>query len=294
MKTRLISGTFYVLILIAFYILKIFVHDFFFDGLIYFFALVGTFEMLRAVKDKTSKGGRLLATAFSVVALPCTAVLEYFFGVGLFVICALFVVYTIAQLSLLVFDYENAGIESVGVGILSGAYPSVLLAIMSLVNHAEVSSLAHLGFNSNLFILLIFVISPIADSFAYLFGCGFGKKLPKKMSPKISPNKTVIGGVGGLFGGIVGACAVYFSYNAIAGSYENTALWLSVYIGIGLVVALVTAFGDLVESAIKRKVGVKDMGKIMPGHGGVLDRIAGSVFASLIIYLCYTIVSLAV
>jgi phosphatidate cytidylyltransferase len=189
-----------------------------------------------------------------------------------------------------VFDYKNTSIESVGVSLLSGLYPTALLCVMTLVNHAQIPAPSVFGFNSNLFILLIFVISPIADSFAYLFGCGLGKKFPKKMSPNISPNKTMIGGIGGLFGGLVGACAVYFIYNAVAGSYADMQIWLPVYLAIGLLVALFTAFGDLMESAIKRKVGIKDMGKIMPGHGGALDRIDGSIYASLVVYLCFILV----
>lgn len=287
MKTRLISGTVYVLILIAFYLLKIFVHDLFFDGLIYAFALLGVFELNRAFKDKTTKAERVLSTAFTLAILPACVFTEYFFGYGLFTACVGFFVYALILISLLVFSYEKTGIESVGVALFSGVYPSLLLCVMSLVNHADIESLQAFGFNSNLFILLIFVISPIADSFAYLFGCGFGKKFPKKMSPKISPNKTVVGGIGGLVGGIVGACAVYFIYNAVAGSFASMQIWLPVYLAIGLVVALLTAFGDLVESALKRKVGVKDMGKIMPGHGGALDRIDGSMYASVVIYICY-------
>ena len=58
----------------------------------------------------------------------------------------------------------------------------------------------------------------------------------------------------------------------------------------GLLGAAATEFGDLVESCIKRKVGIKDMGKIMPGHGGVLDRIDGTLFASMVVYLAFSVV----
>ena len=110
------------------------------------------------------------------------------------------------------------------------------------------------------------------------------------MAPTVSPNKTVIGGIGGLVGGLVGAAILYFSYNAVAGSFENMALWLPVYLGIGLLTAAATEFGDLVESCIKRKVDIKDMGKLMPGHGGILDRIDGTQFATVVVYLCFTII----
>ena len=67
-------------------------------------------------------------------------------------------------------------------------------------------------------------------------------------------------------------------------------IWLPVYIIIGFLAAFATAFGDLVESCIKRKAGIKDMGKIMPGHGGVLDRIDGTLFACLVVYLAFALI----
>ena len=58
---------------------------------------------------------------------------------------------------------------------------------------------------------------------------------------------------------------------------------------LGLVTSLLTEFGDLVESVIKRRLGVKDMGRLLPGHGGVLDRIDGTLFASMIVYILFAL-----
>ena len=79
------------------------------------------------------------------------------------------------------------------------------------------------------------------------------------MAPTISPNTTVIGGIGGIVGGVVGGLAMYFMYNAIfVGNYADMEIWLPIYLIMGLMVALATEFGDLVESCIKRQVGIKD------------------------------------
>ena len=59
---------------------------------------------------------------------------------------------------------------------------------------------------------------------------------------------------------------------------------------IGVIGAVSTAFGDLVESCIKRRLGIKDMGKIMPGHGGILDRFDGTIFAGIFIYLALVLI----
>ena len=69
-------------------------------------------------------------------------------------------------------------------------------------------------------------------------------------------------------------------------------LWLPIYMIIGLLTALATAFGDLVESCIKRKKGLKDMGNLIPGHGGMLDRIDGTLFATVIVYAAFALIYL--
>ncbi len=295
MKIRLISGSCYVAILIAFFCLKIFVHDFFFDVLICAFAWIGTYEILRATKEKTTASQRCITFAYSLVAIPAVALCEEFLGAGALVTGIAFFVYALAVLSLLVFDYMKTTLEGTGLSLLSAVYPTLLLCLMVLTNHAQaVPAMEKFGFDSHLLILFIFVVSPCADSIAYVFGISFKKYLPKKMAPNLSPNKTIIGGVGGLVGGMLGAVILYFAYNGVCGSFDQTYIWLPVYLGIGLLASVATAFGDLVESSVKRKIGIKDMGKIMPGHGGVLDRIDGSLFATVLVYAAFIAIGLFV
>jgi phosphatidate cytidylyltransferase len=216
--------------------------------------------------------------------------------------CLCLLLLSVALLSLLVIAHEETSMESLGLALLSAVYPAFFISILVLGNHfTPTAQLAELGVNSKLFVLFVFVISPSTDSFAYLFGMFLRKVFPQKMAPKLSPNKTVIGGVGGLVGGIVGAVALYFIYTACAGvptqteTIANTMqMWLPIYIFIGLVGAVVTEFGDLVESCIKRKLGLKDMGRIMPGHGGVLDRIDSVLFTSISTYLLFLLLCVIV
>ena len=117
------------------------------------------------------------------------------------------------------------------------------------------------------------------------------------MAPNVSPNKTLVGGVGGLVGGAIGAVLVFFIYYGLctplrAESFENIVFeWESLYLflGVGVISSFFAQFGDLVESAIKRKLEIKDMGKILPGHGGLLDRIDSSLYAGLAVCLIFTI-----
>ncbi|MDB6164213.1 MAG: cytidylyltransferase family protein [Xanthomonadaceae bacterium] len=118
-----------------------------------------------------------------------------------------------------------------------------------------------------LFIAVALVWS--ADTGAYFVGRHFGKH---KLSPRISPNKTVEGLVGGLVAGV--AVAVAFAPLAGATTAQLPAVAL-----VALVAVAFSVVGDLFESLLKRHVGAKDSGDLIPGHGGVLDRIDGVIAA---------------
>lgn len=115
--------------------------------------------------------------------------------------------------------------------------------------------------------VLLLLVVWASDIFAYGGGSLFGNR---KLAPSISPNKTVEGSIAGIAGAIFAGAASYFFYNDL----------LIETIVIAVVAGAMTQFGDLFESQIKRWAGVKDSGTIMPGHGGVLDRIDGLIFAS--------------
>lgn len=113
-------------------------------------------------------------------------------------------------------------------------------------------------------LLFLFVLVWTADSAAYLFGWAFGRR---KLAPQISPGKTVEGMLGGL-----GAVALLaYVCGTMFWRLEGTLLYA--WLGVGLIAATLSVVGDLAESKLKRTAGVKDSGRILPGHGGVLDRI---------------------
>lgn len=301
MKKRLISGIIYIAILVAFFCLKFFVPtvnevpygDFCFDVLIYAFALIGTFEMLRALKDKTTKAERAIVWIYAGLSIPTCALFQWWLGTGLQVLGGSVFLLALGLLCLFVAEHKTATLESVGLSLLAAVYPTLMLGQMVLANHMGVgdnATLAKYALDSRIMLLLIFVVSPCADTVAYVFGVCFKKYLPRKMAPELSPNKTVIGGIGGLVGGMIGATALYFLYNWQWGSFDKMYIWLPVYVVVGLVASIATEFGDLVESSIKRKLGVKDMGNIMPGHGGILDRIDGTLFATVVVYFAFVLI----
>jgi CDP-diglyceride synthetase len=252
-----------------------------------------------------TKAERVIVFAFAAIVIPACVLSEYYFRYGLHVTSVCFVAMGTVLLSLLVLRHEETTPENLGVAFFSSLYPTLLLMVLVLVNHVSDPVaitqgkfpvvLQEIAFNSDLLIVFVFTVSPVCDVFAFFFGCMFKKQFPDKLAPEISPNKTIIGGIGGLVGGVATAAVIYFVYNAITGvGYVNMHIWLPVYLAIGFLAAAATEFGDLVESCIKRKLGIKDMGNIIPGHGGILDRIDGTLFASVAVYLMFALLRLLV
>nr|WP_279625948.1 phosphatidate cytidylyltransferase [Malonomonas rubra] len=129
-------------------------------------------------------------------------------------------------------------------------------------------------------IFLALLVVMACDTFAYFVGSKIGKR---KLYPAVSPNKSIEGGIGGLVGSVL---AVF-----IAGATFLPQIgWIDGLL-IGLLLGCVGQLGDLFESLLKRACNVKDSGTIIPGHGGILDRLDSLLFAFPIVYLlakyCY-------
>lgn len=123
---------------------------------------------------------------------------------------------------------------------------------------------------------LILLITFAGDTFAYLGGMVFGKN---KLMPNLSPKKTIEGSIFGMLGSVV--AAVLYTQYAIP------YLQISIILPWAILASFFCQSGDLFESLIKRVAGVKDSGQIMPGHGGVLDRLDGVYFGAPITIILY-------
>ena len=120
--------------------------------------------------------------------------------------------------------------------------------------------------------IMVLACTIVSDTFAYFVGRAIGRH---KMAPRISPNKSVEGAIGGLVGAVVAALIVRI--------YSP---WLPTRdaIVLGLAVGVVGQWGDLFESTFKRDFRVKDSGRLLPGHGGILDRFDSMLFAGFVAY----------
>ena len=134
------------------------------------------------------------------------------------------------------------------------------------------------GDNGRELIFFVLLITWMGDTTAYYGGKGFGKH---KLAPAISPKKTVEGAIIGLIGSIVGAI--------IAKSWFLDISILNA-IAAGILIGVFGQFGDLSESIIKRNLQVKDSGGIIPGHGGILDRVDSLLFSAPVFYYYYSFI----
>lgn len=275
MLKRTITGTCYVAIIVAFFLLRQYVNPKLFNILTYFFIVAGTFELSRMLSAYAIKGILIVSMTYAILFGIAYALTEYLLlpGYGWLVALDLTAVAVIALSVYSLIKNENG--KTFLISLLPFVYPSLLLLTTLLAND--------MGFNGFIAVLLIFVVAPCADTMAYLVGSAIGGK---KLCPKLSPKKTWSGAIGGVIGGGLGGFLLWLICRPQL-NFFSPVLFMIVT---GLIAAVLTEIGDLFESYIKRRSGVKDSGKILPGHGGVLDRIDGMMFASVFIYFIFLFV----
>ncbi|MBQ0099851.1 MAG: CDP-archaeol synthase [Firmicutes bacterium] len=276
MLTRTISGAVFVAIIAGFFCLRQFVWTDTFLILLLFLCTVGTFEVARAVKEKTNKTIFILQIIYGTLFVPLYYLIKILLHVKTALIVCISFALLITLITLIVYRFtvkENNLRKDFFFIVLPIYYPSFLILSSLFLNGLATG---YIG------LLCVFVVSPLSDTFAYLVGMTYQKIRKgnaKKLCPKLSPKKTVAGAIGGILGGILGALIIFLIYNVKIKCMPAIVLFLL----IGLLGAVATEVGDLFESLIKRKMGIKDMGKIMPGHGGVMDRIDGITFCSVVV-----------
>lgn len=176
--------------------------------------------------------------------------------------------------------------EVISYVIAAVVYIALPFSLMSLWNGSLLISDFNSGSNQLIYcglpILSYFIILWANDVGAYCFGITLGRLGNHKLFPRHSPKKTWEGFVGGM---LMSMLAGYLVCILLLDG-QHRLQW----VGLGLIVSVFATFGDLVESMLKRSVGVKDSGKIMPGHGGILDRFDGVLLSFIPVFIYSDIV----
>ncbi len=171
------------------------------------------------------------------------------------------------------FQHEKIHISQAGLACLFGVFIGFFMGCITKIRMFE---------NGSYWIWLIFLGAWVTDIFAYFSGMLFGKR---KLMPAVSPKKTIAGSVGGLLGAALSFFVFGFFLRGTLGEIN-----LAFLTCMGIIASAAGQLGDLVASIIKRQYGVKDYGKIMPGHGGFMDRFDSILFVAPIIYIYLMIV----
>ena len=271
MKKRVIFGALIVGIMILLLVLSEYVV--FSIGLAAL-AVIAVFEMLRVMgvhkKPALAVPAYLLAAALPITAFFVKEEWRLYF---ILIMAACFFIYMLWLMAVSVFSKGKIPFSKAGEVFCAITYISVSFTSLTLVRYTS-----EYGY---LFVFLAFLIPWVCDVFAFLIGSKLGKH---KLIPEVSPKKSVEGAVAGiiftaifclLFGLVVDLVFEAVIVNYIA---------LAVY---GLILSVVSQLGDLIASVIKRQYGAKDYGKILPGHGGIMDRFDSVLgISTILLILC--------
>ena len=253
-KTRLLSG----IVLVAVALLTIIS-----GGYVLFFtllgiSLIGMQELYKAMKVRTDQFNALEIAGYLGAVIYYVLMAADFEKYGMMGVIIAFMIFMFVY----VFNYPRFHAEQVMPAFFGVVYVAVMLSFIYLTRNLP---------DGKFLVWLIFLCSWGCDTCAYCVGMLIGKH---KMAPVLSPKKSVEGGSGGVAGA---ALLGVISAAATGGPMAEYAL-------ICAVGALISMVGDLAASAIKRNQGIKDYGKLIPGHGGILDRFDSVIFTAPAIY----------
>jgi phosphatidate cytidylyltransferase len=235
----------------------------YFTGLVVVAAVIGQYEFYRMAQSKGIKPLTILGMVLGVLIVTGGFYGHSRFDTGQ----AFFIAFCLLAIMITrLFSTRpvEGAVEDIAITLLGIFYVAMLFGFQ-LAIYREVDGKRWLAF--------MYLLIWASDTGAYYIGSSLGKR---KLYPKISPKKSVEGLIGGMLAaaGVALLCRVWFLPSV--GIQEAAVL--------GLVLAVTGTLGDLVESLFKRSAGVKDSGSLIPGHGGILDRMDSMLFAAPVLY----------
>lgn len=289
MLKRTVTAVCLIALLIGLFALSYFVdHGNIFLDLFIWILLVGAVrEMYFCMQEAGFKLFRVPLAIFLVTSYPVMYLMEHFTGQGFLGLVICFAAGVFAALVVFTFaDPERNHAKDLFATVFVMVYPGFIISLAWMLVQRY----------SAVYAIPFAIFLPVgADTFAYWFGSMIGGK---KLCPTISPKKTVAGFVGGLFGGMLVSVIMFLLFEQFAlfpraGYVPFTdATWSSalIYLAIGLVGSLAGQLGDLAASRLKRALGIKDFGKIFPGHGGIMDRFDSIIAGIIVLLVSFTII----
>ena len=257
-KQRLISGV----VLVALALVFIIHGGYLLLGVCGVISLIGLYELYRVFKIEKSLPG--LFGYVATVIFYLNLAFHFIPDMMLFVMALL-----ILCMCSFVFCYPKYRADQIIAAFFGVFYVAVMLSCIYQTRSLE---------GGRYLVWLIFLCSWGCDTCAYCVGMLFGKH---KMTPKLSPKKSVEGAVGGVIGAALLTIIYGFLFKGSMGVDNQYILMMALICAAG---ALLSMVGDLAASAIKRNYEIKDYGKLIPGHGGILDRFDSVIFTAPVIF----------
>ena len=265
MLTRVISGA----VLVVAALITILAGGNFLAVVLLLLSLVGFHELMKACKltDKSKKPGALDVIGYIGI---CVYYMLMIFAKDRTWLFLAIIMTLVAFMFLYVLTFPKYHAEQIMSAFFCVIYAPVMLSCIYLVRNLPYGEYS---------VWMIFISSWICDTCAYFVGVLFGKH---KMSPKLSPKKSIEGAIGGVLGSaIVGGL---YGWLIVSRAIPDQNITVA-FVIISAVGAVISQIGDLAASAIKRNHEIKDYGKLIPGHGGVMDRFDSVIFTAPMIYL---------
>lgn len=292
MLKRTITGLTLIATVIGAILLSYFLNSIFLDMYILCWAAMAVVEMYRCFTASGYHIHKLPLAFMLIVTYPVFYLMQFYLGIGIQGILIVFLVSVAIELAMFTLGNQEINkIPDLASNVFIMVYPLLFLAMAWFVNFKY----------AGIYAVMFAIFLPLgADTLAYFSGSLIGGK---KLCPTISPKKTISGAIGGLFGSMIISICFYlfFEYfnvlpkigyipfisHDILGWEWKSAL---IYLAIGLVGGVVSEVGDLAASRIKRELGIKDYGKIFPGHGGAMDRLDSIMSGLLTLIIAFAIV----
>ncbi len=260
MKTRIITGFVIGVLLIA---LCASAKTAVFPFAVSVLTLIGVGEFLHCTKLLKKAAVSFVSFAFVLAVdacmIRCGDVKDFCLCFTMMSTCFALILFAVAT-----FSKGSISVDEVFAAFAGTFYVTFGFAALTLIRK-------NAGSNGDFLLVMTIFLPLVSDIFAYFTGYFFGKH---KLIPDVSPKKTVEGAIGGMIACGIG-CAVFVDVlrevDGLFGSAGFVELQLRMF-AVGVICSAVAQAGDLIMSVIKRRYGIKDYGKLFPGHGGVLDR----------------------
>jgi phosphatidate cytidylyltransferase len=245
-----------------------------------FFTVLAAYEIEKCVQVKNK--------AVMAVSLVFSALMPFYYeyepelssrGITIPVTVVL-AIYILLLFILMLTDYDHTKFEDVATVIIATTFVPWGFSTLIMLNDVDRTFPDEFDGHHGLFFILFGLFCAwLSDTFAYFTGRFLGKH---KLCPKISPKKTVEGAVGGVVGAVL-SCVILFAIFDKFFFTVHSVTYLEVII-LSAVLSVIGMCGDLTASVMKRNFGVKDFGKLFPGHGGVMDRFDSALFVLTALY----------